>query len=70
MDERQKDVFKQYIKVVAYAEDYRFWPPPWFIPTVTVLTTLFFAINRAYISEPIDTESFQQYSNCSYLIYK
>ena len=49
----QKSLFRQYFGVLAYAEHYRFWPPPLFIITITILQIIFFAMHFAYYGSDV-----------------
>jgi membrane associated rhomboid family serine protease len=37
LTKRQESMFRQYLQVVAYAEEYRWCPPPWFTIVMTIL---------------------------------
>ena len=49
----EKSLFRQYFGVLAYAEHYRFWPPPLFIITITILQIIFFAMHFAYYGSDV-----------------
>ena len=59
---RQESIFRQYLQVVAYAEEYRWWPPPWFIITITISQIIFFLAHRIIFNGEF-------FPHCSYLIY-
>ena len=59
---RQESVFRQYLQVVAFAEEYRWWPPPWFILTTTVIQIVMFISQRIIFQGNFRPE-------CCYLIY-
>ena len=60
---RQESVFKQYIQVVAYGEEYRCRPPPFAILSFTIMEILLYIIDRAALGNT--TEDYK----CSYLYY-
>ena len=60
---RQESVFKQYIQVVAYGEEYRCRPPPLAILSFTLIEILLYIIDRAALGNITDDYK------CSYLYY-
>lgn len=60
--QRQESVFRQYLLVVAYAEEYRWWPPPWFTIVTTIVQIIFFVVERKLHDGYF-------LPTCSYLIY-
>ncbi len=61
LTKRQESVFQQYLQVVAYAEEYRWCPPPWFTLFMTFLQSAIYAY------EAISSDYFDP--SCSMLIY-
>ena len=52
------------IQVVAFAEEYRWWPPPWFTILLTVSQIIIFVIvEKSIVNQGADNP------NCSYFIY-
>ena len=49
----QKSLFRQYFGVLAYAEHYRFWPPPLFIITITILQIILFFMHFAHYGSDV-----------------
>ena len=64
---RQESVFKQYIQVVAYGEEYRCRPPPFAILSFTIMEILLYIIDRAALGNNQVPKS-DDYK-CSYLYY-
>ena len=44
---QQQSQFRQYMQIVAYAEEYRWWPPPYFILSMTLLQVILFVIHKS-----------------------
>ena len=65
LDDQQQNVLKQYLQVMAYAEEYRFWPPPWFILSITLIQIILFILNHHFY-KVFDAKVAQ----CSYLIFR
>ncbi len=40
LTKKQQSLLRQYLRVAAYAEEYSCWPPPVFVPTITLLQLL------------------------------
>ena len=65
LDDQQQNVLKQYLQVMAYAEEYRFWPPPWFILSMTLIQVILFILNHHFY-RVFDAKV----AECSYLIFR
>ena len=65
LDDQQQNVLKQYLQVMAYAEEYRFWPPPWFILSMTLIQVILFVLNHHFY-KVFDAKV----AECSYLIFR
>ena len=65
LDDQQQNVLKQYLQVMAYAEEYRFWPLPWFILSITLIQVILFVLNHHFY-KVFDAKV----AECSYLIFR
>ena len=54
-------MFKNYTEKLAFAEEYKCWPPKLFIPIITILQIIFFAMNRYHYPDKLEPK-------CSYFI--
>ena len=53
---KQQSLLHQYLRVAAYAEEYTFCPPPWFIVGVTLIQTSVYVYHVYHYLTPPDHE--------------